>query len=124
VRSEILSRRDRHRSDVRVVPTDGDFPHARRRAVKLACCTTTCCFTFLGGAVGILGGGILGFVRFIQGTGDLAGEDRSFTTRIVAGTFRFLVLVLWYAFLGALIGAGIGFVIDFIASGGSLLGLL
>ena len=107
----------RARSDLRVVPTDGDFPHARRRAVKLACCTTTCCFTIIGGAGGLLVGSIVGIVRFLQGVeGDVRTERGPFAAMLL-GTGRFITFLLWYGVVGLLIGAGIGFVVDFVHFG-------
>ena len=99
------------RSSVRARRTEGDFPHTRRRSVRLACCTTTtCCFTLLLGAIGGVTGLVMGLVKATRIHSEIENPYAAF----VVGAVRLLLLVAAYGVAGMLIGAAIGFGIDFI----------
>ncbi|MBX7246792.1 MAG: hypothetical protein K1X53_14950 [Candidatus Sumerlaeaceae bacterium] len=56
-----------NKSRLRVTRTEGDFPHATNRSATVSCCTTTCCATIIGGAAGLLVGGLTGIVMLTRG---------------------------------------------------------
>lgn len=88
-----------------------DFSHARRRNVRLACCTcTTCCFTVLLAGVG----GLAGLVVGVSSAARARQPERSVSSRIMLGLLRYLFSAVAYALAGILIGAAIGFGIDFL----------
>ena len=62
----MMSKRPK-KSRLCVTRTEGDFPHATKRSATVSCCTTTCCATILGGAAGLLVGGITGIVMLSRG---------------------------------------------------------
>jgi hypothetical protein len=98
-------------SGARAVATEGDFPHVRRRGVRLACCTcTTCSFTLLFGGIGALAGGIKGIFGFL----DLASPPEWTAVSILGRILLFIAYLLWFGFLGLLAGAAIGFGIDYL----------
>lgn len=95
---------------VTVERTEGDFPHARRRSVHLACCTTTtCCFTLLLGGVGAVAGLITGLVKFTRTSSGI--EDP--VAAMLLGIVRCFLYTIGYAIAGMLLGAAVGFGIDF-----------
>ncbi|MBI4600961.1 MAG: hypothetical protein HY721_03285 [Planctomycetes bacterium] len=94
---------------LRFEPSSGDFPHARRRGAKLACCTcTTCCFTVLLGGIGAVAGVVHGVIAFVARP---PSESESWL-RIVGGILRLLLYVLGFGLAYLLLGAFIGFCID------------
>lgn len=96
-----------------VEPTAGDFPHARKRSVRLACCTcTTCCFTLLLGGIGGVAGLISGFISAKESSVDVENPYAQF---LLSGLW-FVGIILGYAIVGILIGGGIGFGIDMLVS--------
>ena len=103
--------RERSGVSVRARRTEGDFPHTRRRSV-LACgaTTTTCCFTLLLGAIGGVTGLVMGLVKAARTHSELENPYAAF----VVGAVRFLLLAAAYGVAGILIGAAIGFGIDYI----------
>ena len=105
--------RNRKSSDQRhaivVERTEGDFPHARRRTVRLACCScTSCCFTFLLAGVGGLAGITIGIAKACRSKSSI----RNPMGAIVIELLRFLVYIVVYSVAGLLIGAGFGFGLD------------
>lgn len=89
--------------------TEGDFPHARRRGVRLACCTcTSCCFTLLFGGVGGLVGLVKGLMEGTDGTPCVSSPGLA----IFVGILWILARLVVYAVVGILIGAAAGFAID------------
>lgn len=104
-------RRALARSEVTVRPTTGDFPHARRRGVKLACCTCTCCcFTLLLGGICGLTGLVIGLVKAVRTPLDVENAAAAFAL----GALRLVVFMVAYGIAGILIGAAVGFGIDMI----------
>jgi hypothetical protein len=100
-------------------PTEGDFPHVRRRSVKLACCTTTCCcIVLIGAAVGGLGGFITGIVKAVRINRldrehyDAEELEATRLRRLARGTFRILVFAGAFAVVGVLMGIAAGFLVD------------
>ncbi len=79
-----------------------DFPQAAGQAT-VACCSTTCCFTILGGGVGLLAGGVLGIVAYCKNR-----QQAHVLVHVVAG----FCWCVGYALLGLVIGAGLGLVTD------------
>ena len=99
-------------SRLRARATSGDFPHARHRGVRLACCScTTCCFTLLLGGTGGLIGSVLGWRRGLLILRAEKASDEPPITRI-PGWLRILRRILLYGGWGILLGAGIGFLVD------------
>jgi hypothetical protein len=93
--------------------TTGDFPHARKRGVRLACCTcTTCCFTLLLGGIGGVAGLISGVMAARESSVDVENPYAQFALSIL----WFLAIVVGYLLIGLLIGGGIGFGIDTLVS--------
>jgi hypothetical protein len=108
-----LEDRSAGRRTLVVEPTAGDFPHARRRGVRLACCTcTTCCFTLLLGGIG----GIAGLVKGIASVNQYALRIENPVAEVVVNSLWYLGVVVAYVLVGVLIGAGIGFAIDMLVS--------
>lgn len=96
-----------------VDPTEGDFPHARKRGVRLACCScTTCCFTLLVGGIG----GVAGLVKGIMSVNQYAIPIENEIAEVVINLVWYLLVVAAHALVGILIGAGIGYVIDMLVS--------
>jgi len=100
-----------HRRDtLRFERTRGDFPHVRRRGVRLACCTTTtCCLTLLVGGAGVVAGLIAGTVAAINARPVVRDSQLSAT---LLGITKVLLIVGGYALGGLLAGAAIGFGLD------------
>ena len=93
-------------------PTKGDFGHTRRRSVRLACCSCTCCcFTLLGGGIGLIGGAIKGIVASLGGT---RTSSDNVLIDVLLATLRFLGFVVVYAIGGLLLGAAVGGAIDYL----------
>src|SRR5688572_3919964 len=100
-------------NSVVVRPTRGDFPHTRRRSVRIACCSCTCCcFTFLIAGVG----GVAGIVVGIRKACTFSTSISNPLAAVGVGILRAIVLILAYGLAGILIGAAIGFGIDTIMS--------
>jgi hypothetical protein len=105
---------DPNESFMRVRATQGDFPHVGRRSVRLACCCcTSCCFTFLLGGAGGIAGLITGLVKGV-GVTPPASETRSNAASVGLGFVRIVLYMLAYGIAGILIGAAVGFGIDFL----------
>jgi hypothetical protein len=93
--------------------TAGDFPHARRSGVRLACCTcTTCCFTLLLGGIG----GVAGLIKGVASVNQYALQIENPVIEVVVNLVWYLLVVVAHLLTGALIGAGIGYVIDLLVS--------
>lgn len=89
--------------------TEGDFPHVRKNDVILACgCSTCCCFTLLGGAIGGVAGLTTGIVQFVRSD----TKPRGIAAAALVGAGKFLVYVVVSGLAGLCIGAGLGFVAD------------
>lgn len=90
----------RRRATLAVIRTEGEFPHARRSAVKLACCSCSSC-------VFLLGAGLGGLVGFFAGAhrGWISGRDEN-----VHYVWRILQAILM-AGLGAIAVGAVGLVI-------------
>lgn len=96
-----------------VEPTAGDFPHARRRGVRLACCTcTTCCFTLLLGGIG----GIAGLITGAASAKRYALQIENPTIQMVVNALWLLGVVIAYGLVGVLVGGGVGYAIDMLVS--------
>jgi len=94
--------------------TEGDFPHIRGRGVRLACCCcTSCCFTFLLGGVGGIAGVITGLVKGMH-AGPTSTETRSELASFALASVRIVLYVLAYGVSGILLGAAVGFGIDYL----------
>jgi len=99
---------------LRVHESDGGFPHVRRRSVRLACCCcSTCCFTFLLGGVGGIAGIVTGVVKAVSAA-PASTEPRSELTAYALGFVRVILFALGYGIAGILLGAAVGFAIDFL----------
>lgn len=97
---------------LQVRPTRGDFGHAGRRGVRLACCTTTtCCFTLLLGAVGGVAGLATGIVVAAK-PGRRSPKSEATLVNALLSIVLFLLYAFGYAVCGLLIGAAVGFGID------------
>jgi hypothetical protein len=93
----------------RVRPTAGDFPHTRRRSLRLACCTCTCCcFTFLLGGIGGVTGLVMGLVKACRTPTGIENPLAALAVRFV----RLVIFMAAYGIAGLLIGAAVGFGID------------
>lgn len=81
-----------------VVHTEGDFPHARRRSVRLACCSCSSCIFLLGAGLG-------GLIGFFQGAaqGWKSGQEDN----IPVGYRIIQALILAFIYTIALGAAGL-----------------
>lgn len=98
-----------------VRPTDGDFSHASRRGVRLACCTTTtCCLTLLSGAIGGVAGIGTGIAMVAKSRSQQRPATKQQTTAggAMLGVLRILLYALGYCIAGLLMGAAVGFGLD------------
>ena len=104
--------RDISRLSFSAEPTSGDFGHTRRRSVRLACCScTSCCFTFLGGGIGLIGGVIKGV---IVGVGHSSSTTENVWLSALESVVRFIGFLIAFAVAGLLMGAAAGGVIDYV----------
>lgn len=101
---------------LKVERTEGEFPHAGRRSVRVACggCCCTCCLTFVGAGIGGVAGLIAGIMRVVRVSRTVGGPLEGF----VVGAGQILLGLI----TGVCIGAALGFLCDLIGFSTGLYG--